>query len=253
MVKNINGDIYSDLITSSNPNTMNADSNRKPIDIIVIHHNATTNKDVAMATWLTSGSAGTSAHYEITPTEIIGCVGENYTAYHAGNYSINQRSIGLEHVNNTGAPSWTIAEETYHNSAKLIADIAYRYDIPIDSSHIIPHRQVSATACPGGIDMTKLIQLANLYKSGQATSTQEIKEESETDMLLVVFKEAMDGFLKDGIYLFNFARGTYNHLTNMEQVNFVKKQYPSIRTEEISRKYPAHIRYINAFKLKEIK
>ena len=40
---------------------------------------------------------------------------------------MNARSIGIEHKNATGAPTWTISEATYASSAKLIADIAHRY------------------------------------------------------------------------------------------------------------------------------
>lgn len=145
--KNINGEIYSGLITGVDPNAMNSDSNRTKIDRIVIHHNATTNDAVARSTWYVATGHGTSAHYQVTPDKIWGCVGENYVAYHAGNYPVNQRSIGIEHLNNTGAPTWTIAEETYRNSAKLIRDICERYGIPIDRQHIIKHGEVSATAC----------------------------------------------------------------------------------------------------------
>lgn len=145
--KNINGEIYSGLITGVDPNAMNSDSNRTKIDRIVIHHNATTNDAVARHTWYVSSGHGTSAHYQVTPDKIWGCVGENYVAYHAGNYPMNQRSIGIEHLNNTGAPTWTIAEETYRNSAKLIRDICERYNIPIDRQHILKHGEVSSTAC----------------------------------------------------------------------------------------------------------
>lgn len=145
--KNINGEIYSGLITGVDPNAMNCDSNRTKIDRIVIHHNATTNDAVARHTWYVSSGHGTSAHYQVTPDKIWGCVGENYVAYHAGNYPMNQRSIGIEHLNNTGAPTWTIAEETYRNSAKLIRDICERYNIPIDRQHILKHGEVSSTAC----------------------------------------------------------------------------------------------------------
>lgn len=79
---------------------------------------------------------------------------------------MNRRSIGLEHLNATGAPNWTISEATYKSSAKLIADICKRYNIPIDAKHIIPHKQVSATACPGGIDMAKLIRMAQEVSKG---------------------------------------------------------------------------------------
>lgn len=158
--KNINGEIYSGLITGVDPNAMNSDSNRTKIDRIVIHHNATTNDAVARSTWYVATGHGTSAHYQVTPDKIWGCVGENYVAYHAGNYPVNQRSIGIEHLNNTGAPTWTIAEETYRNSAKLIRDICERYGIPIDRQHIIKHGEVSATGCPGGIDIDRLVAMA---------------------------------------------------------------------------------------------
>lgn len=158
--KNINGEIYSGLITGVDPNAMNCDSNRTKIDRIVIHHNATTNDAVARHTWYVSSGHGTSAHYQVTPDKIWGCVGENYVAYHAGNYPMNQRSIGIEHLNNTGAPTWTIAEETYRNSAKLIRDICERYNIPIDRQHILKHGEVSSTACPGGIDIDRLVAMA---------------------------------------------------------------------------------------------
>lgn len=158
--KNVNGEIYSGHITGYDANAMNCDSNRTKIDRIVIHHNATTNDAVARHTWYVSSGHGTSAHYQVTPDKIWGCVGENYVAYHAGNYPMNQRSIGIEHLNNTGAPTWTIAEETYRNSAKLIRDICERYNIPIDRQHILKHGEVSSTACPGGIDIDRLVAMA---------------------------------------------------------------------------------------------
>lgn len=159
-VKNIGGEIFSGVITGYDANIMNCDSNRNKIDRIVIHHNATTNDAVARSTWYVSSGHGTSAHYQVTPDKIWGCVGENYVAYHAGNYPMNQRSIGIEHLNNTGAPTWTIAEETYRNSARLIRDICERYNIPIDRQHIIKHGEVSSTACPGGIDIDRLVAMA---------------------------------------------------------------------------------------------
>ena len=158
--KNVNGEIYSGYITGYDANAMNCDSNRVKIDRILIHHNASLNDAVARSTWYVSTGHGTSAHYQVTPDKIWGCVGENYVAYHAGNYPMNQRSIGIEHLNNTGAPTWTIAEETYRNSAKLIRDICERYNIPIDRQHILKHGEVSSTACPGGIDIDRLVAMA---------------------------------------------------------------------------------------------
>lgn len=172
MTKNINGDLYSSLITSADSRAMAAGSiPRAKIDRIVIHHNATTNKDVAINTWLASGAAQTSAHYEVADNEIIGIVGEGTTAWHSGDYNMNARSIGIEHKNATGAPSWTISEATYASSAKLVADIAKRYGFAPDATHVIPHSEVHSTACPGGIDMNKLRSMAmKIYNGGSVPS-----------------------------------------------------------------------------------
>ena len=169
MTKNINGDIYSNLITSYDSRAMAAGYfTRKPIDRIVIHHNATTNKNVAINTWLANGAAQTSAHYEVADNEIIGIVGEQTAAWHSGDGAMNARSIGIEHKNATGAPSWTISDATYASSAKLIADICKRYGFKPDTTHVIPHSQVHATACPGGINMNKLRSMAMaIYNGGK--------------------------------------------------------------------------------------
>ncbi|KRK46757.1 N-acetylmuramoyl-L-alanine amidase [Secundilactobacillus kimchicus JCM 15530] len=164
------GEVYSKLITSKNPKVMNASSrNGLKIDRIIIHHNATTNKNTAMNTWVQGGPANTSAHYEVTPTEIIGCVGEQYAAWHAGGTggsdvpriaSPNQRSIGIENLNSTGGPGWKVDPKTVANCARLVADICKRYGIPLDRKHVLGHNEVTATACPGGLDVDEVVRLA---------------------------------------------------------------------------------------------
>lgn len=80
---------------------------------------------------------------------------------------MNQRSIGIEHLNSTGAPTWLVDEKTYQNSAKLIADICKRYKIPCDRQHIIGHKEVpTATACPGGLDVDRLVRMAKDILNG---------------------------------------------------------------------------------------
>lgn len=81
---NHNGETYSGLTTHFNPNVMYSNLSkgvtgydRMTIDRIVIHHNATTNKNVAMQTWYELSDNWTSAHYEVADNEIWGCVGES--------------------------------------------------------------------------------------------------------------------------------------------------------------------------------
>ena len=168
--------VWSKLTTYVDERPMNGSSHDDPgyprhkIDRVVIHHNSTTNQQVARDTWLKGGKM-TSAHYEITPTQIIGCVDETRSAWHAGNKLMNQRSIGLEHVNSAGAPDWPVAEATLMNSARLCADICKRYSIPIDSTHIIPHKSIVATDCPGGINMAHYIELVR-QAAGQTVTTE---------------------------------------------------------------------------------
>ena len=166
-------EVYSKLITGKNPGLMNFSSRGgHKIDRIVIHHNATTNKNVAMNTWLQSSPAQTSAHYEVTPTEIIGCISESDAAWHCGGTGgadqpkmsyPNQRSIGIENVNSSGAPKWSVDHKTIVNCAKLVADICKRYSIPCDRQHVLGHKEVTATACPGGINVDEVVKLAKGY------------------------------------------------------------------------------------------
>lgn len=126
------------------------------IDRIVIHHNAATT-DVIPGVWQNRAA---SAHYQVTPGYITQCVAEGNTAWHAGNYNMNLRSIGIEHLNATGAPSWTVADATIERSAHLVADICRRRGIPCDRGHIIKHSEVKSTACPGGLDIDRLVNRA---------------------------------------------------------------------------------------------
>lgn len=172
---------FSNLITGENPTPMNAGSrNGITIDRIVIHHNATTNKNTAMNTWAVNGGAGTSAHYEVTPDEIIGCVEETYAAYHCGGTggndipkmsNPNQRSIGIENVNSAGYPSWSVDPRTVANTAKLVRDICDYYGIPCDRQHVLAHNEVTATACPGGLNVDEVVRLANGGKPSTGGST----------------------------------------------------------------------------------
>lgn len=139
------------------------------IDRIVIHHNANVN-DVVPQVWQSRAS---SAHYQVTPTAVRQCVDENNTAWHAGNWAMNLRSIGIEHLNSTGAPSWQVAPETIERSAHLVADICQRYGIQCDRQHIIKHSEVPrSTACPGGLDIDKLVNRARELMGQPADNVQ---------------------------------------------------------------------------------
>src|SRR5262249_61269194 len=70
------------------------------------------------------------------------------SACDAGNWKINQHSIGIEHVGETYDPAG-FTKEQYESSARLVAWLVRRYDIPVDRQHIIGHSQVPDPNHPG--------------------------------------------------------------------------------------------------------
>lgn len=203
---------FSNLTTSIDPRPMNNGGLRqRKIDTIVVHHNATKNKYVALNTWTVDAGIGTSAHYEITDTEIIGVLGENYIAFHAGGTGWpdvpkisdpNGRSIGLEHVNSTGKPTWQVSEATLRNSARLVADICKRYGLPINRDTIKLHREITSTACPGGLDIDKLVAYAK-QEAGQSKPQpqQPVVKKGDEEMLLFKSDKATKYGKAEAVYL----------------------------------------------------
>ena len=213
MTKNINGDIYSDVITRSNDNAMPSSSRGGFVpEFIVIHHMATTSFDGGMATWY---GGGTSANYAVSDTEIVGCIGENYAAWHAGGTgaydipnipNINARSIGIEHVNSTGEPSWQVSDATIRNSAKLVADICKRYNIPITRERIKRHGEITKTQCCGGLDIDKLVKYAQEIANGKQTNEIEFEKKEtennfteEIEMYLIECTDTKRCYISNGV------------------------------------------------------
>lgn len=141
----------------------NFDTNRKPIDRIIIHWMVGT---LASTDAQFQKPAGTSAHYGIEDENIHQYVKEEHVAYHAGVYAMNQRSIGIEH---SATPTRPASEATYRTSAALVAQICKKYNIPLDRQHILKHSEVKATQCCGTVDIDKIINLAKNIPMGSIT------------------------------------------------------------------------------------
>jgi hypothetical protein len=65
-------------------------------------------------------------------------------AWHAGNWYVNAKSVGLEHEGFAGAGTW-YTEAMYRTSAKLVRYLAHKFGIPLDRQHIIGHDNVPGT------------------------------------------------------------------------------------------------------------
>ncbi|MFE4290452.1 MULTISPECIES: N-acetylmuramoyl-L-alanine amidase [unclassified Streptomyces] len=65
--------------------------------------------------------------------------------WHAGNWYINSKSVGLEHEGFLAAPDAWYTEAMYRTSARLVGYLARKYDIPLDRQHILGHDNVPGT------------------------------------------------------------------------------------------------------------
>ncbi|MFF8278413.1 N-acetylmuramoyl-L-alanine amidase [Streptomyces lateritius] len=65
--------------------------------------------------------------------------------WHAGNWFMNAKSVGLEHEGFLTAPDSWYTEAMYRTSARLVRYLAQRYDIPLDRQHVLGHDNVPGT------------------------------------------------------------------------------------------------------------
>src|SRR3990167_1220093 len=101
-----------------------------------------------------------SAHYIVAWNgSITQMVKDSDAAYHAGNFTINLQSIGIEH-DDQAKPNVVRPPALYKTSAKLVYDLCKKYKIPIDRKYIRMHREISATACPAKLDVERIVREA---------------------------------------------------------------------------------------------
>ncbi|MEU6366844.1 peptidoglycan recognition family protein [Streptomyces sp. NPDC046931] len=73
-------------------------------------------------------------------------------AWHAGNWYVNAKSIGIEHEGFLASPDAWYTEAMYRSSARLVGYLAGKYGIPLDRQHILGHDNVpgpTASTIPG--------------------------------------------------------------------------------------------------------
>jgi papain like cysteine protease AvrRpt2/N-acetylmuramoyl-L-alanine amidase-like protein len=111
------------------------------IDRIVIHITDARTMSSTVSWFAQEHKPGqeSSAHYIVgRDGEIVQMVHEADTAYHAR--GANSRGIGIEHVATAGfAPT----DDEYCASATLVRDIATRYNIALDRTHIVGHNDMN--------------------------------------------------------------------------------------------------------------
>ncbi|WP_439384679.1 N-acetylmuramoyl-L-alanine amidase [Amycolatopsis lexingtonensis] len=100
--------------------------------------------DQAIATFQKPES-GSSAHYVIRSSDgqVTQMVPTKDVAWHAGNWTVNEHSIGIEHEGIAAQGGTWYTEKMYQASADLVKFLAAKYHIPLDRQHIIGHEDIS--------------------------------------------------------------------------------------------------------------
>lgn len=146
-----------DIVFKGSPNF---NKRTKPVKKIVIHWFGSGTLESANTRFQNAANQ-VSAHYGISKGRVWQWVKESDVAWHSGNASVNGESIGIEH--DAILNGHNLSEGDYQLSGQLIAEIAKRHNIPLSRSTVIGHKEVKATACPGTVDIDKIIKIANQY------------------------------------------------------------------------------------------
>lgn len=129
----------------------NSLTNRPKTDLIVIHHTGNPKDDDLSAkeihqSHLNLGWGGIGYHYVIRKD---GTIEEGRPHWTIGShaYGENSRSIGIHFSGNFEIKSPT--SEQIESGALLLAKLGLDYGLVLDKNHVVGHRDLMATACPG--------------------------------------------------------------------------------------------------------
>ena len=160
-------------------NSANYTSGRggNPVTHIVVHNtsgkNTAEGAALANCKYFNRNSVGASAQFFIDSGYTIWqSVAESDTAWHAGNWAMNQRSIGIE-VCSAGV----FTEAEIERLTWLVQHLMKKYNIP--ASRVIRHYDVTGKKCPAYyVDNTRWKELHARITSGTASTTETKKPQS---------------------------------------------------------------------------
>lgn len=152
-----------DYITQYNARSYTPGREGCAIDTIVVHHWDDPEKNPkfeGVLNWFCN-SAPTSAHYVVEAGRVACLVSCADTAYHAGNWNMNLRSIGIE-------CNPRASEEDKATVGELIANLQATYG----NLQIIGHKDVKNTGCPGRYYPPTQILAPYIKQGGGAVASQ---------------------------------------------------------------------------------
>lgn len=124
---------------------------RSKTDVVVIHHTGNPTDDDLSAQQINTshqakGWTCIGYHYVIRKDGTIE-IGRPHWTVGAHAYGENAHTIGIHLCGNFEIGKPTAAQ--VESAAMLLANICTDYGIPIDRNHIVGHRELMETACPG--------------------------------------------------------------------------------------------------------
>ncbi|MGI9020466.1 MAG: N-acetylmuramoyl-L-alanine amidase [Solirubrobacterales bacterium] len=142
---------------------------------IVLH--TTDGKWEGTLAWFANPESGVSAHYLVgLDGRLVRLVDEADTARHAGRVlrptatlaqgmaDLNSVTIGIELCDEGDPGGVARPHAQYLAAARLVADIAARWEIPLDRDHVIGHNEVFAEkTCPGNLDVERVVREARAF------------------------------------------------------------------------------------------
>lgn len=136
--------------------------------------------------WFQNPSASVSAHYVVRSSDgqVTQMVLEEDVGWHAGSWSYNLASVGIEHEGYVDDPGKWYTTAMYTGSAALTANIAARQGVSLDRSHIIAHSEVPGATHtdPGsGWDWDTYMGLVD-GSGGSTTTARLIGKVADTDI-----------------------------------------------------------------------
>ncbi|MFI7708219.1 N-acetylmuramoyl-L-alanine amidase [Nonomuraea sp. NPDC049480] len=116
----------------------------RDVDYIVIHDTEGTYQGIPS---MIRNPKYVSWHYTIRSRDghVAQHVATKDIAWHAGNWDVNTRSIGIEHEGYLAKGGTWYTEAMYRASAKLVRYLADEHGIPLNRAHILGHDNVPGT------------------------------------------------------------------------------------------------------------
>lgn len=140
--------------------------NGQKVEGVVIH--TTAGGFSGSRSWLLNPVSKVSAHHLIGRDGYnVQLVKDEDTAWHAGNLSVNRKTLGYELVDD-GNPFGPRTVDQYEAVAIQLAKDSTKYGFPLTRQCIVGHREVNPKKpnCPGNTDIDHIINRAKEIQSG---------------------------------------------------------------------------------------